>query len=111
MAVAAILGTYIYAGLTTLLNTQTTVGGINSAVNLYSINSGVASGFPADVAMFQPASLGQGTGALGAGIGFGAYTIAPLLHTLTGSTSVWYNPNTTSVAGYILQPYFFSGIR
>jgi len=110
MAVAALLGTYIYAGLTTLLNTQTTVGAINSIPNLWSINSGLAAGTPPDVAFFQPQSF-QGTAALGAGIGFGGYTVAPMLHTLSGPTSVWYNGNTTAVAGQILMPYFWSGIR
>lgn len=107
---AALLGNLVYAGLATLLTTQTTVGAINSVANLYSINHGQASGAPPDVALFQPAFI-QANLSVAAGVGFGASTLQPLLYTRTGSTTVWYNPNTTAVAGDMLVSYWHSGIR
>ncbi len=111
MAVAAILGTYIYAGLTTLSTTQNTVGSMNATANLFSINTGVAAAFPADVALFQPVALQPLAAANAVGIGFGAYTVPATLFTLSGPTSVWYQGNTTAMAGMIFQPFLFSGIR
>lgn len=107
---ASLLGNLIYAGLATLLSTQTTVGAINSASNLYSVNSGQVSAAPPDVALFQPAFM-QANLSVAAGVGFGASTLQPLLYTRTGSVTVWYNPNTTAIPGDMLVAYWHSGIR
>jgi hypothetical protein len=109
---ASLLGSLIYAGQQTLLTTQASLGSINAVANLYSINAGFAvSGMNADSAFFQPGFLAQGTGALGGGIGFGGCTLTPLLFTMTGGTTVWYNPNTTALPGVIQVQLYHTRIR
>lgn len=107
---ASLLGNLIYTGLATLLTTQTTVGSINTAPNLYSINSGHASAVPPDTAMFQRCAL-DGLAAIGAGVGPFVGTVAPVLVTRTGSVSVWLSANTTALPGEILSAYWHSRIR
>lgn len=107
---ASLLGNLIFAGLATLLTTQTTVGSINLVGNLYSINTGAASTAPADTALFQPV-FGQANLAGGAGVGLGVNTLQPLLYTRTGNTTVWFNPNTTAAPGEVLIAYWHSQIR
>lgn len=103
-----LLGNLIYAGLATLLSTQTTVGAIATAANLYSINTGAAQSL--DVALFTPVHA-QGTAALAAGVGFGVATLQPSLFTRTGAVVVWYNPNTTAVPGEMIAAFAHSRIR
>ncbi len=107
---ASLLGNLVYAGQMTLLTTQANMGSVNAVANLFSVNAGTVGQSP-DVALFQPAFLGQGTAAIGAGVGFGGCTLTPLLWTRTGSTMVWYNPNTTALPGEVLFPYFHSRVR
>lgn len=106
---ASLLGNLVFAGQQTLLTTQASLGAINAAANLASINSGASAN--ADAALFQPGFLAQGTAAIAAGVGFGGCTLTPLLFTRTGTVSVWYNPNTTALPGDILMPYFHSRVR
>ena len=108
---AALLGNLVYAGFITLLtSSDTDLGGINKAMTLYSLNSGQNTAAPPDVALFQPGTM-QGTAAIGAGIGHGQMTLPVQLFTRTGTTSVWFNPNTTVQGGDILVSYWFSAIR
>ena len=96
---ASLLGNLVYAGFITLLtSSDTDLGGTNAAMTLYSLATG-ANQNP-DVALFQPGTM-QGTGAIAAGIGHGQMTLPVQLFTRTGATTVWYNPNTTVVAGDI----------
>lgn len=106
---ASKLGNLSYVGQVTLLSTQASLGAINAARNLYSINTGLAQS--PHVALFAPGNLGQGTGALGAGIGFGAFTLQPSLYTRAGATVVYYNPNTTAAPGELFVQYLHSGIQ
>ncbi len=106
---ATLLGNLVFAGQQTLLTTQASLGSINAAANLMSINTGALQNL--DVAHFTPAWLAQGTSALGGGIGFGAYTLGPAVFTRTGATVVLYNPNTTAMPGELTAQYFHSRIR
>ena len=106
---ASLLGNLVYAGFITLLtSSDTNLGGINKAMTLYSLSTGALSN--PDVALFQPATC-QETAAIGAGIGHGQVTLPVQLFTRTGTTTVWYNPNTTVVAGDIYVGYSHSRIR
>lgn len=107
---ASLLGNLVFAGQQTLLTTQASVGSINAAANLYSINTGNAAS-SLDVSLFAPSFLGQGTGAIGAGVGFGAATLQALLFTRSGTTVVYYNPNTTAMPGELLAMYVHSRVR
>lgn len=109
-SMASLLGNLIFAGLATLLTTQTTVGSINTAPNLYSINTAAVSG-SVDTAIFQPVALNGMNAAIAAGIGPFAATIAPLLVTRTGTTAVFYNGNTTALPGEVLIAYWHSRSR
>ena len=106
-----LLGNLIYTGLATLLTTQTTVGAINSAPNLYSINSGQASTVTIHSALFQPVLTSGQLLAIAAGIGPFVGTVAPVLVTRTSNTSVWLSANTTAVPGEILQAHWHSRIQ
>ena len=107
---ASLLGNLVYAGQATLLTTQASLGAINAAANLYSINTGVITG-SLHVTHFTPAFLGQVVGGLGAGIGFGGCTLPPILFTRSGATVVWYNPNTTALPGEFSATFYHSRIR
>lgn len=106
---ASLLGNLVYAGFITLLtSSDTDLGGINAAATLYSLATGATNN--PDVALFQPATM-QGTAAIAAGVGHGQVTLPVQLFTRTGATTVWYNPNTTVVAGDIYVGYAHSRIR
>lgn len=106
---AALLGNLVYTGFITLLtSSDTDLGGINKAMTLYSIATGITTS--AESALFQPGTM-QGTAAIGAGIGHGQLTLPVQLFTRTGSTAVWYNPNTTVEAGDVQIQFYHSGIR
>ena len=108
---ASLLGNLVYAGYITLLvSADTDLGGINKAMTLYSIAAGQVSAASPDSALFQVGTM-QGTAAIGAGIGHGQMTLPVQLFTRTGSTAVWYNPNTTVQAGDISIQYYHSAIR
>lgn len=94
---ASLLGNLIYAGQLTILTTQATMG---PTANLYSINTGALQNL--DVALFAPAQLGSGTY---------SHTMQVLLHTRTGTTVVYANPNTNAVPGEVLAAYFHSIVR
>jgi len=108
---ASLLGNLIYAGLQTLLSTQSSVGAINANLNLYSINTGSLGPTGLDSSNFSPSVLAQGAAALGAGIGYGACTIQPLLYTRSGATVVYANLNTTAIPGELLAAYWHSRVR
>lgn len=104
---AALLGNLVYAGQQTLLTTQPNLGAVNAAANLYSINTGALQNL--DVSHFTPAFLAQGIAASGVGsVGVGGCTLPPLLFTRTGTTVVYYNPNTTALPGELSALYFHS---
>ena len=105
-----LLGNLIYTGLATLLTTQTTVGAINSAPNLYSINSGQASTVTIHTAMLQPVLSSGQLLAIAAGIGPYIGTVAPVLVTRTSNVSVWGNFNTTAQPAEILAAHWHSRI-
>lgn len=108
---ASLLANLVYAGQQTLLTTQSNLGAVNAAANLYSINTGNVQG-SLDTALFQPAFLAQGAGASGvAGVGVGGCTLTPLLFTKSGATAVWFNPNTTALPGEVFLPYVHSRSR
>ena len=106
---ASLLGNLVYAGFITLLTSaDTDLGGVNKAMTLYSLNTSAAAN--PDVALFQPGTM-QGTAAIGAGIGHGQMTLPVQLFTRTGTTTVWWNPNTTVQGGDILVEFKYSAIR
>lgn len=108
---SSLLGNLVYAGFITLLTSaDTDLGGVNKAMTLYSLASGQVTQAAPDVALFQPGTM-QGTAAIGAGIGHGQMTLPVQLFTRTGSTTVWFNPNTTVQGGDVLVSYFHSAIR
>jgi hypothetical protein len=107
---ASLLGNLIYAGLQTLLTTQAAFNALSLLPNLYSINTGMASGVSPDVALFQPSHAGALL-SHPATEGANCYTMCPTLVTRTGAVSVWYNGNTTAVPGDILHIQFHSRIR
>ncbi len=108
---ASLLGNLIYAGLQTLLSTQANLGAVNQNLNLYSINTGSIGTTGLDSSHFVPSVLGQGVTALGAGVGYGACTLQPLLFTRSGATVVYANLNTTAVPGEILAAYWHTRVR
>lgn len=97
---ASLLGNLIFAGLQTLLTTQASLG---ASANLYSINTGAQQSL--DVALFQPGHAGL------ANAGIPGNTLAPILFTRTSATTVWLNPNTTSITGDILAAFWHSRVR
>lgn len=106
---AALLGNLSYAGQQTILATQSALGAVNQTAALYSIASGQVAAAPPDIALFQ---MGLSSGPVGiATQGVGAATLPVLLFTRTGSTTVWYNPNTTAVQGDICVQYIHSICR
>lgn len=94
---ASLLGNLIYAGQATILTTQATMG---ATANLYSIATGALQSL--DVSLFAPSALGNTTY---------THTMQVLLHTRSGASVVYVNPNTSAIPGELLAAYFHSRVR